>query len=72
MRSASNAFFHTKDSEQHDCSNVTLKPENKSKAIIKDVSHYLKAEFCKGSKEEIALKPKNIDTIKHPTYHLRF
>ena len=61
-------FYHAKDSEKHDCSNVTLKPENRSKAIIKDVSHYLKGEFCKGSKEEIALKPQSIEAIKNPTY----
>ena len=68
-------FYHTKDSEKHDCSHITLKPENKSQAIIKDISHYLKAEYCKGSKEEIEFikaklkEPENrIDRIKHPTY----
>ena len=68
MRSASNAFTMLRTQKKNTIAHVTLKAENKSKAIVKDVSHYLKAEFCKGSKAEIALKPKSIDRIKHPTY----
>ena len=63
-------FYHKKDFEKHDCAKIQVRPENKNKAIIKDIAHYLKAEFCKGSKRELAARLTNTTSEKRAA-HIR-
>jgi hypothetical protein len=65
--------------EKHECDEKEKKREdNKDPTILKDIAHYMKGEFVKGSAEEIKFRTSEIterkklmaieDSIRHPKY----
>ena len=67
-------FHHKNAFESHTCSESTEDKHSKDardKKFYKDAAHFLHADICKGSKEEVDSKNgklKIIDKIEHPTY----
>ena len=64
---------------KHDCHEEDkVRPDNKNPTIIKDIAHYLKGDYIKGSEDEILSKMSEVssmqtrlkveDKIKHPRY----
>jgi len=70
VTNVSNDFTTRKILKKHDCAKVQVRPENKNKAIIKDIAHHLKAEFCKGIKHKLVARLTNT-TSEERAAHIR-